>query len=481
MDRRSFLGRSAAAAAAAPVAAMAQSPAMQTRDTSQRRPNVIWLFSDQHRSQAMGCTGDPNAYTPTIDTAAVFGSHFVNAVSGFPLCCPARGTLLTSRYPHKCVPGHEYPLPDGQPTVAKPFKDAGYHTAYIGKWHLAGWHERNGRAAMHITDPKKRGGFDYWVGYENNNSQWDSWIHGGEKKDAYHYRLPGYETDELTSLLIKYIKDRAEAQKNGDDKPFFAVLSVQPPHDPYVAPPEYMQRYTPGKIELRANVPRGGRAEEVARRDLAGYYAMIANWDHNIARVQYALKEVEMAFNTHVVIMSDDGDMHGCHGEFRKTSPWEESIRVPLIITGHQPRYEGYINNRPTAPFNFVDIAPTSLGLCGIEKPSWMEGHDYSHYRLQSRQSARKPEPESAYLQCVIPTGHGNSINKPWRGIVTTNGWKIVCFESIVWQMFNLNEDPYELTNLAHNNTVRTERIKLLDQLKQWVNDTEDTFPLPDS
>lgn len=480
MDRRSFL-QSSVTAAAAPAISLAQAPREDTRDPPKKRPNVIWLFSDQHRSQAMGCTGDPNAYTPTIDTCAVFGSHFVNAVSGFPLCCPARGTLLTSRYAHHCVPGHEYPLPDGQPTIAAPFKDAGYHTAYIGKWHLAGFKERTGRAAMHITDPTKRGGFDYWVGYENNNSQWDSWVHGGQGSDAYHYRLPGYETDELTNLLINYINGRAEAEKSGNDKPFFAVLSVQPPHDPYVAPEEYMQRYTPGGVQLRANVPRGGRVEEVARRELAGYYAMIANWDHNIARVQQALSAVAMAHNTHIIIMSDHGDMHGSHGEFRKTSPWEESIRVPFIMSGHQPRYEGYLNNRPTAPLNFVDVAPTTLGLCGIEKPGWMEGYDYSHYRLQSRQAARKPEPESAFLQCVIPTGHNNSINKPWRGIVTKDGWKIACFEGVVWQMFNLNEDPFELANLAHNNGVRQERIKLLGQLKQWVNDTGDKFSLPDS
>lgn len=90
------------------------------------------------------------------------------------------------------------------------------------------------------------------------------------------------------------------------------------------------------------------------------------------------LEEVNLAFNTHLVIMSDHGDMHGSHGEFRKTSPREESIRVPFIVTVGQPRYDGLINNRPTAPLNDVDIAPTTLGLWGIEKPSWMEGHDDS-------------------------------------------------------------------------------------------------------
>lgn len=483
MNRRNFLQSSmlSSVAAGAPAAMQAQTPAPRTTDLPGQRPNVIWLFADQHRAQALGCMGDPNAHTPTIDTCSVFGSHFVNAVSGFPLCCPFRGSVLTSKYPHKCVPGHEYPLPDGQPTLAEPFKQAGYHTGYFGKWHLAGFHERTGRAGTFVTDPRKRGGFDTWVGYENNNSQWDCWVHGGEGKDAFQYRLPGYETDELTNLLIRYIRERAAEQQAGNGKPFFAILSVQPPHDPYVAPEEYMQRYNAGTVELRANVPRGGNAEAVARRELAGYYAMIANWDHNIARVQRALEEVKLAFNTHLVIMSDHGDMHGSHGEFRKTSPWEESIRVPFILSGGQPRYEGYKNNRPTVPLNYVDIAPTSLGLCGIEKPAWMEGHDYSHYRLQSREAARKPEPDSAYLQCVVPTGHANSINKPWRGLVTKDGWKLACFEGVSWQMYNLNEDPYELTNLAHNNGVTGERKKLLARLKQWVNDTGDRFVLPEN
>lgn len=217
MNRRDFLNGTLGASAAAGMssAMQAQTAAPKTTDLPGQRPNVIWLFADQHRGQALGCMGDPNAYTPAIDTCSVFGSHFVNAVAGFPLCCPFRGSVLTSRYPHKCVPGHEYPLPDGQPTLAQPFKEAGYHTGYFGKWHLAGWHERDGRAAMHITDPKKRGGFDTWIGYENNNSQWDCWVHGGEGKDAFHYRLPGYETDELTNLLIRYIKERAEEQKRG--------------------------------------------------------------------------------------------------------------------------------------------------------------------------------------------------------------------------------------------------------------------------
>jgi arylsulfatase A-like enzyme len=466
MQRREFLQTPALFAAA---------PQQPPNSSAGTRPNVIWLFADQHRAQALGCNGDPNAVTPNIDNLSAMGVNFTQAVSNFPLCCPFRGTLLAGRYAHHCVRGHELPLPDGQPTVAQPFRQAGYHTAYFGKWHLSGWQERNGRAAFHITDPKKRGGFDHWVGYDNNNSQWDSWVHGGEGKDSFHYRLPGYETDELTSLLIKYIKDRAAEEKAGRGKPFFAVLSVQPPHDPYVAPPEYMAKYNGAKLELRPNVPNIASVRQTTRRDLAGYYAMIENWDANIGRLQKALDEAGIGFRTHLVVFSDHGDMHGSHGMYRKTNPFEESVRVPFIIAGEAQRYGGRKTGRVPALISGIDIAPTTLGLCGINKPSWMEGYDYSHYRLDSRQAAAN-EPDSAFIQNVIPTGHAHSINKPYRGIVTRDGWKYVSFEGMPWLLFNLNEDPCELVNLAHNNRFATEQKKLSARLRQWIADTGDSF-----
>ena len=470
MNRRSFIQ-----AAATPLAAsqLRQPPEAQPAS----RPNVIWLFGDQHRAQALSCHGDPNARTPNIDNMAADGVTFTNAVAGFPLCCPFRGSLISGRYPHHCVPGHEHPLPDGQKTVAHAFNDAGYHTAYFGKWHLAGWHEMNGRAAFYITDPNKRGGFETWAAYDNNNSQYDSWVHGGAGKDAFHYRLPGYETDELSNLLIKYLKERGEEQKRPDGKPFFAALSVQPPHDPYIAPPEYMSRYNPAKLEMRANVPGSRLVQETARRELAGYYAMIENWDHNISRIRQALSAAGLAHNTHIVFFSDHGDMHGSQGMFRKTNPFEESIRIPFIISGEVPRYQGRKVGRLPAVLNHVDIAPTTLGLCGIKKPAWMEGADLSHHRIAKQ--AAQSEPDSAFLQSVVPTGHPDSINRSYRGVVTRDGWKFVSFEGAPWILFNLNEDPFEQANLAFNNRYRMERKKLADRLRQWIADTGDTFRIP--
>jgi arylsulfatase A-like enzyme len=167
--------------------------------------------------------------------------------------------------------------------------------------------------------------------------------------------------------------------------------------------------------------------------------------------------------------------MHGSHGQFRKTTPWEESTRIPFILGGTRDRYrlrcgecDGLVNH--------VDIAPTTLGLCGIIPPDWMRGHDYSDQR---RYGSTESMPDSALLQCVIPTGHADSVDRTWRGIVTRDHWKYVVLEGQPWLMFNLNEDPYEQANLAHNTRYRAERRRLHERLAQWLADTDDAFALP--
>jgi len=441
-----------------------------------RKPNVIWIFGDQHRGQALGCAGDPNAHTPNMDNLAASGMHFTGAVSGIPLCCPYRGSLLTGLYPHLAVRGHEHQLSPDQPTIAHILNDAGYDTAYFGKWHLDGFHEREGRAAMHIIPPERRGGFHKWIGYENNNSQWDCWVHGGEGDTAFQYRLPGYETDELTNLFLDYLGDRAQAKAAGDSQPFFAVLSVQPPHDPYIAPTPFRNKYNAAGVHLRPNVPNVSRVEEQARKELAGYYAMIENWDWNVGRIVDSLRESGLLENTHILFFGDHGDMHGSHGQFRKTCPWEEAVRIPMIISGENSFY-GRRTGSTNVPLNHVDIAPTTLGLCGINKPEWMQGTDLSSLRLPGRPHVELPD--SAYLQLVEPTRHGNSVDRAWRGLVTTDGWKYVCLENTPWLMFKLNEDPYEQVNLAFNSLYATERKRLNHRLRMWVEDTGDQFELP--
>lgn len=440
--------------------------------------NAIWIFGDQHRAQALSCNGDPNLNTPNIDRLSIEGQNYERAVSGFPLCCPFRGSLLSSQYPHKCVPGHEYQMPEGTLTVANAFNDQGFDTAYFGKWHVDGFHESEGRAAMHYVPPERRGGFNIWLGYDNNNAQWDSWVHGHRRdQEVKHYRLPGYETDCLTDLLIEYINEQGEKRQNGDETPFFAVLSVQPPHNPYLAPAEFMERHNPETLLLRPNVPQIDRIQKEARLGLAGAYAQIENLDWNLGRVREALSANGLDFNTNIIFFSDHGDLHGSHGQYNKTSPLEESIRIPFIIGGTPCAYD-HGRGRQDYLINHVDIAPTTLGLCGIDKPDWMVGFDYSGtYRLDR---PRPEAPESAFIQSVIPTGHGNSVDRPWRCVVTRDGWKYVVLEHQPWMLFNLNEDPYEQANLAHNSVFKNQRKRLQDLMVKWIEDTDDSFIMPE-
>jgi len=441
------------------------------------RKNVIWIVSDQLRAQALRVNGDPNAHTPNLDMLSKTGINLIDAVSGYPLCCPFRGSMLTGLYPNKAVNAHEEGLDPSQKTIAHVMNDVGYDTFYLGKWHLDGFKEADGRAAFHVVPPDRRGGFKKWIGYENNNSQWDCYVHGDGAEAP--YRLNGYETDALTDMMIEYLEKQGLKRINGEGQPFFAVMSVQPPHDPYVAPAEFMGKYGASKLRYRGNVPTTNTILERAGDEMTGYYAMIENLDFNIGRIIKTLHENNLYFDTHIMFFSDHGDMLGSHGQFRKTTPYEEAVRVPFIISGEKPMdYEGRGCGRAPGVFiNHADIAPTTLGLCGIEAPDWMQGVDYSHYRMPGNKVYR--EPDSAFLQSIVPTMHGDSVNKPWRGVITRDKWKYVCFAEIPWLLFDLREDPLEQVNLAHNQIYKDKIIELNRKLGEWIEKTGDNFPLP--
>ncbi len=454
--------------------------------TNNKKTNVLWVLVDQMRAQAMSHMGDININTPNLDRLAIEGVEFTQAVSGSPLCTPFRGSLMTGRYPHRStVPGLNSPLSTEMPTLAHTFAEQGYKTCWIGKWHLDGDRpeldltlEAN-KKDKRVIPKERRGGFEDWWAYENNNQPFNCWIHGEANGETISYRLPGYETDALTDLLINWLKDYA---RSVDDRPFFTSLSVQPPHDPYVAPAECMRNYNPEALTLRPNVPNVSSVAERAREELAGYYAAIERVDWNLGRIRETLLELGLDQNTQIIFFSDHGDMHGSHGQFRKQAPWEESIRVPFIVGG--PTRKSYKTKKLDFPINHVDIAPTTLGLCGIEKPEDMDGTDYSSFIIDG-QPASGDVPDSAYLSLPIPTSTlkgiilEEGVDRPYRGIVTRDGWKYVALEHQSWLMFNLKEDPYEQVNLAHNVFYKEKREQLHERLAQWIRETGDEFALP--
>ena len=165
-----------------------------------RRPNVVWIFGDQHRAHATSYRGDGNVFTPNIDNLAREGMRFDSAVAGAPWCTPFRGALLTGRYPHQSgVVANGCRLDPELPTVAHAFAGAGYHTAYVGKWHLDGTNDRD-----HYVPPGRRGGFHYWMGNGASNNQHECYAFGTDSETP--VRLPGYETDAWSDLLIEHLR-----------------------------------------------------------------------------------------------------------------------------------------------------------------------------------------------------------------------------------------------------------------------------------
>lgn len=437
------------------------------------KQNVIWVISDQLRAQALSCSLDPNVKTPNIDNLALNGVLFENAVSSFPICCPFRATLLTGLDHQQCMPAHQYRLPDGVKTIADIFNDNGYDTAYFGKWHVDGAREN---PMMHIVPKERRGGFKTWIGYENNNMQWNTYVHGHTPQgEIEQYRLQGYETDCLTDLLLDYLD-------KSTDNPFFAVLSVQPPHVPHPSPAKNRKNYDWYNIKLRPNVPYGEERQNKYKLELARYYSMIENLDDNLGRIMDRLCELNMDTRTHIVFFSDHGDMMGSHGLDGKVVPYEESIRIPVIIGSATGRYFGYHASRPDSLISEYDIAATTLGLCGIERPNWLKGYDYSFYRYSGAgdciEKPRKKldEPSSMIIKAIVPR---EGCDKAWRGVITRDKWKFVCYEGSCCMLFDLNDDPYEQINLANRFEYKPKRVELLRILREWLEKNDDPFILP--
>lgn len=352
-------------------------------------------------------------------------------------------------------------------TVAHELGSSGYRTHYVGKWHLSGSNQ------SHHIPKDLRGGFDTFLAYENNNNQYHCFIHGhdegGEREEE---RLKGYETEALTDIFIDRIKKEASSK---DDTPFFAALSVQPPHNPHLAPAEDMARHRPANLKLRANVPPVPRVEEETRTRLAGYCAQIENLDFHLGRIISVLEETEILNNTYIFFFADHGDCMGSHGDFFKSSPWEESIRIPFVIGGGLPHI-GFSSGKHAHQISAVDIAPTTLGLAGVDVPEIMQGFDYSPMRKGEK---LHEAPDSVYCQHIVPKRQADGIDQPWRTVSMNDGWKYSCIPGAPLAMFNLNEDPYEMNNLVFNRRFMDERRRLHSRLEKWIQETGDSFELP--
>ena len=400
------------------------------RPRPEQKPNILFILADQWRASSLGYAGDPDVKTPHLDRLAARSVNFFNAVSGMPVCCPFRGSLLTGRRPlTHGVFMNDVPLPDKELSIAEVLGREGYDTGYIGKWHL------DGRGRSNFTPPERRQGFDYWKALECSHNY---------NKSLYYAETPekltweGYDTFSQTLDAQRYIREHA---KSG--RPFVLFLSWGTPHAPYhTAPKRYRDRYDPEKITLRPNVPEAMRAR--ARRDLAGYYAHCTAIDDKVADLLSTLEDAGIAEDTIVVFTSDHGDLLGSHNAYKKQQPYEESVRVPMLF--RYPRLLGTEGRKVDAVMNSEDIMPTLLGLCGVDIPDAVEGLDYSGFL----RGGASPFDGSTLITCVQPFGQWNRVQhqgREYRGVVTTRHTYTRDLNG-PWLLFDNEKDPYQQNNL---------------------------------
>ena len=389
-----------------------------------RRPNVILLFPDQMRGQAMGCAGNDQVHTPHMNRLAGGGLRLPNTFANTPVCCPARATMLTGKYPHKHgLKINDLRLRESQVTIAELLSDAGYATGFIGKWHLDGGIRQPG----FIPPGPRRQGFSFWGANECSHRHFDTAYF---RDDPTPIPIKQFESIVWTDLAIEFVRANR-------DKPFFLMIGMGPPHNPYKAPPEYSRLYDPATLTMRPNWQPGTRLG--SRKDIAEYYAMITAVDDNIGRLLGVLDALDLTADTLIIFTSDHGDMLGSQGMFLKRKPFEESIRVPGIIRYPRRIKPGQVRD---TIFTHVDMAPTILGFCGLDVPPDMQGRDLS--RTLAGES--DVEPVAAYLQNYMP--YRQSSLDPWRG-VRTKRYLYARMNGKPWVLFDVQEDPYELNNLV--------------------------------
>lgn len=422
------------------------------------KPNVVFLLADQWRAQAFGYTGDPNARTPNLDRLAAQSVNFQNTVSVCPVCTPYRASLLTGRYP--MTTGmflNDVYLPAEELCMAEIFKQAGYDTAYIGKWHLDG----HGRAAF--VTPARRHGFDYWKAAECDHNYPHSHYYEGNSPEKKFW--DGYDAVAQTRDAEQYIRQAASRAK-----PFLLFVSYGVPHFPHgTAPAEDKALFPPESIKMRPNVPP--ETEAAARREAQGYYAHCTALDRCIGELLKTIVSAGIEKNTVLVFTSDHGEMLGSQGRppYAKQVPWDESAHVPFLL--RYPALQGQEGRRIAAPITTPDILPTLLGLAGVPIPKTIQGEDLSSWI----RTGASPADRAALYMNVAPFDNYAG-GQEYRALRTAR-YTYVRGVRGPWLLYDNETDPYQQKNLVGVAGAEAVQKKLDAQLQAELRRVGDDFP----
>lgn len=435
-----------------------------------KRPNILFITTDQQNCDTLNCYGGINVESPNIDRLASEGALLEHAYVTCPLCVPSRGSMMSGRYPHVTGimlndDGREIEYPDSICGLSDVLYNAGYNCAYFGKWHLG-------------RDDKPQHGF--YAGWETflRESYEDYLKNTG--KFTFPDPLPGHRRGLVPYELAHdtYIADKSIEfiSQYESDKPFALWCALRAPHDPYIGP--FTDRYKPQDMPLPKSIcddlsgkpfnQRISWSEKYKKaveginepgdfKDCIARYRGLSYFvDVNVGRVLDALEKTGLKDDTIVIFHSDHGDMMGGHNMITKGPyMYEETNRVPFVI-----RYPGKISggSKMKGLFSLVDIAPTILEMAGVSHNEKFDGISAADAIIEGREHFRNAVFSEIYeiidQRCVIMS-------------VRTEKWKYNMYFGDMDELYDMEKDPMELNNIAETD----EAVEVVKEMQQRIYD----------
>ena len=478
----------------------------QTTGTGNKRPNIIFIMTDDHASHAMSCYGSKINKTPNLDRIAKEGMLFNNSFCTNSICAPCRAVILTGKYSHiNGVIDNRLKFDGSQQTFPKLLQNVGYETAMIGKWHLK-------------TDPT---GFDYWNVLPGQGTYYNPiMIEMGQRK-----KYTGYTTDLITDHALKWLKERT------GEKPFCLMYHHKAPHRSWEPGPKYLTMYdgvtmpepenlfddysnrgraakeqdmsiekTMNDRDLKLVPPRNLTPEQKKLWDAAyepkneafrqanlqgkdlvrwkyqryikDYLRCIASVDENVGRLLDYLNETGLAKDTVVFYTSDQGFYLGDHGWFDKRFMYEESLRMPLLVRYPKEVKAGSINDDIVLN---LDFGVTFLDFAGVPAPDDMQGR--SIRKILQGKTPKDWRASMYYHYYEYPAVH--SVKRHYG--IRNKRYKLIHFYNDIdeWELYDLKKDPKEMKTVYNEPANAGIVKKLKAELKQLRKKYKDNTGTP--
>ncbi|HEY2934616.1 MAG TPA: sulfatase [Acidobacteriota bacterium] len=451
-----------AAVGLASVACLLAIASNQERTGSQaRRPNIVFILTDDQRWDELGIAGHPFLRTPNIDRIGREGALFRNFFVVIPLCSPSRASFLTGQYPHKhgvTTNGNNNELSHKLITFPRLLHDAGYRTGYVGKWHMG-------------NDDMPRPGFDRWVSFKGQGAYDDPVLN----KDGKVEKVSGYITDILNDEAVAFI----ERSHRG---PFLLYLAHKAVHGPFIPAARHKGLYSEqaivrapstqdtlqGKPALLRKIenqtppgPGTGPNDELIRNQMRALMSI----DEGVGRIFRALEETQQLDNTILIFTSDNGYFWGEHGLGDKRAAYEESIRDPLLVRYPKMIKPGTVRDQMTLN---IDIAPTLLEIGGVSLPKDFAGRSLLPLFKSNTKNWRSAFIAEYYAERQNP-------RVPSWQAVRSDRWKYIHYPEMtdMDELYDLKSDPYEMKNVIQQARVQDKLKELKNELQKQLKATE--------